>query len=199
MCYFGRQHYHHGARFRLDTRIYLQHRDVPASTDPCIGAIIAKNPGSAVPAGNGNLTTLTLNGDKMLPSVRNRFLKAYALSGEPIPKAGFVMVWNLFYLCGPKLGGAIKSHSAISALSPPLLCPWESLPLPRIVWFAWGGTHKYLDPLKHRFQRLQPPGAFFFDKRLGKVVTGTPQNDDFAKHPQGMPASPVVAYLKAHL
>jgi hypothetical protein len=197
--YFAQLHYHHGARFRMDTRIYLERCNAPASTDPCVGAIIAKNPGSAVPVGNGNLTALPLNGDTMLPSVRNRFLQAYALSGKPIPEAAFVRVWNLFYLCDPNLGTAIKSHNTILALSPPPLCPSESLPPPSIVWFAWGDTHTHLDPLKARFQQLQLPRAFFFDKHQGKVVSRIPQNDDFAKHPQGLSASPIVEFLKHHL
>jgi len=179
----------------MDTRIYLENCNAPASTDPCVGAIVAKNPGSATSETMGQLAPLSLNGDNMLPSIRNRFRAAYALSGKPIPETGFVRVWNLFYLCAANLRQAIKACAAIT--SPPF-CTSESL-LPPIVWFAWGKSDKYLDPLKVRFQRLQLQRAFFFDNRQGKVVARIPQNDDFAKHPQGMPGSPVVQFLKNHL
>jgi hypothetical protein len=49
----------------------------PQESGKCVGAIVGKNPGSAKPTQLGVWGPLNLDGDKMLPSVRNRFVAAY--------------------------------------------------------------------------------------------------------------------------
>src|SRR5687768_2305947 len=103
MSYFANFQRCGGALFRLDTRIYLNDHDAPSKHDVRIAAVVAKNPGSAKPRALGRLAPLTLAGDKMLPSVRNRFRAAYSTAKKVSPQGAYVQVWNLFYLCTPNL------------------------------------------------------------------------------------------------
>jgi hypothetical protein len=130
----------------------------------------------------------------MLRIVRNRFIAAYGIAQKPIPVGAFVQVWNLFYLCSPKLDLAI---SAIRGLMPPLpLCSTASMAAP-IVWFAWGGSDPFLNSFKGRFlKRIGPVShSFFYDKNTKCVKAWAPTANDFAKHPQGLPAAPIDTFL----
>ena len=84
MEYLARFEEIEGKLFRFDTRIYLN--DYNSDNDgKCVGAIIGKNPGSAIPSKLNELVPLELNGDKMLPTVRNRFVDGYKLAKKEIP------------------------------------------------------------------------------------------------------------------
>ena len=127
----------------------------------------------------------------MLPSVRNRFIKAYELTGKAPPEDAFVQVWNLFYLCDKDLASALN---AIGEIRSPVVCSSENR-IPKIVWFAWGGDDKHLNPFKLRFLNMQFACAFFFDQQTKKICARIPTQTSFAKHPQGLPAQPVIEYL----
>lgn len=103
-----------GHIFRFDTRIYIGSSYSIGERGECIGAIIGKNPGSALPTKYNQLCQISLNGDKMLPSVRNRFADSFRKAGVEPPRNAFVRVWNLFYLCNPKLSVAIKEFEDIT-------------------------------------------------------------------------------------
>jgi hypothetical protein len=182
--------------FRLDTRIYLEGDSHREEDGVCVAAIVGKNPGSACSTKVDCWERLTLAGDKMLPSVRNRFIEGYRLSGKQIPKDAFIRVWNLFYLCNKELDLAIASHNKIASKA--LTCPSEKI-VPKIVWFAWGNSDARLNPFKARFQNFSITNAFYFDKHSKVIVTRIPSQVDFAKHPQGLPEKPIVAHLASIL
>ncbi|HNQ74926.1 MAG TPA: hypothetical protein PKN95_15170 [Verrucomicrobiota bacterium] len=187
-----------GVVCRFDTRIYLGsfHR---SERSICVGAIVGKNPGSASPAQLGVLTQLELRGDKMLPTVGNRFRTAYELADKPVPRNAFVRVWNLFYVCDKDLRQAAERASQLG--SPPV-CSSEQDTVP-LVWFGWGGDDAKLNLFKQRFIKRAYPVAFFYDHRVRKVVGHAPTQTDFAKHTQGMPEAPITGHLsrllRAHL
>ena len=91
MTYFARFESVADHIFRFDTRIYLGKHNADEDGE-CVGAIVGKNPGSAKPTQLGVLAPLKLDGDKMLPSVRNRFIAAYQNAGKPIPNNVFIQV-----------------------------------------------------------------------------------------------------------
>ena len=189
MPYYARFELIQGHVFRFDTRIYLG--QVPCHEEgECVGAVVGKNPGSAKPTQLDVLAPLSLAGDKMLPSVRNRFLRAYERAGRLAPRGAFVRVWNLFYLCNPNLTAACSSMSRITNVP---VCPSEGSQ-PKVVWFAWGGADRRIDAFKQRFGAYGD-GCFYYDHHRRTVVSGAPAVGDFAKHPQGMPAEPLVRYL----
>lgn len=179
-----------GVLFRFDTRIYLGSYN-PSSESTCVGAIVGKNPGSAMPGNLGELASLELHGDKMLPTVGNRFRAAYALANKAAPHNAFVRVWNLFYVCGKDLH---QAASVASQLPNPLNCESEECAVP-FVWLGWGDDDSTLNSFKRRFIRRGHSAAFFYDHRAGKVVSHMPAESDFAKHTQGMPAAPMEDHL----
>lgn len=179
--------------FRFDTRIYLGKHNADEGGE-CVGAIVGKNPGTAKPTQLGILAPLSLDGDKMLPSVRNRFIAGYKNAGKSIPNNAYVQVWNLFYLCNPNLGVAC---SEMSRLVEPPLCPSENRKM-KVVWFAWGGNDTYLNSFKQRFLSEHKSG-FYYNHQSGLVIPHIPSATDFAKHPQGMPAIPIVNHLAGWL
>ena len=191
MPYFARFEKTAGHIFRFDTRIYLGTNYSINEEGVCIGAIIGKNPGSATSAQNGCLSPIDLSGDKMLPSVRNRFVDAYRKAGVTPPRNAFVRVWNLFYLCNKDLNAAI---SQLSSLPDPPLCNSEQQDSPPLVWYAWGGSNPALDQFKSRFSHHNSH-CFYYDKNSNNIVSGIPTGGAFPKHPQGMPSKPVVNYL----
>ena len=193
MTYYAKFELINGNLFRFDTRIYLG----PHSIDDqgsCIGAIVGKNPGSAKPSQLGLLTALKLDGDKLLPSVRNRYISAFHLAQKPIPDNAYVQVWNLFYICNPDLNSAI---TAIEKLPESINCPSEKVSLNHI-WYAWGGDSKHLNMFKKRFLE-NPTLGFFFDHVKKQVIPHTPELTEFAKHPQGMTALPIIEHIASVL
>ena len=179
-----------GVLCRFDTRIYLGYYH-QSEHSICVGAIVGKNPGSASPSQLGLLAPLELRGDKMLPTVGNRFRAAYELANKSVPLNAFVRVWNLFYVCDKDLHRAAEQASRLG--SPPI-CSSEQDAVP-LVWFGWGGDDATLNPFKQRFIKQGYPLAFFYDHREGKVVDHAPAQADFAKHTQGMPEAPITNYL----
>jgi hypothetical protein len=178
-----------GNLFRFDTRIYLDDQHSIEEDGEAVGAIIGKNPGSASPNQLDMLAHLSLNNDKMLPNVRNRFIEAYQKAGKAIPENAFVQVWNLFYLCNPDLGAAC---STLNCYSKPPECPSETSRKPKVLWFAWGGDDKRLNPFKKRFLSYSQIDGFYYSTKSKSIVRATPLITDLAKHPQGMPGLPIV-------
>ena len=190
----------HGQNFRFDTRIYLQgideFEDVPYDSDTCVGAIVGKNPGSAKSNPNYPKTTrfepINLNGDKFLPTVRNRVLNAYTANSKQLPPRSYVQVLNLFYLCNPTLQAAIQALQGLPAPYPK--CPKENQSFGWI-WYAWGGFHNTLNQLKGQFLgKTQKP--IYVE---GKTLTATSKiphpTVDFARHPQGVRSDKIISAL----
>ncbi len=178
--------------FRLDTRIYLNKINAPSEDDVCVGAIVGKNPGSAKASSiSDNLQAITLDGDKLLPTVRNIVFKAYNESGRSIPNTGYIQVLNLFYLCIPDLGAAIAAMQNCTGLSESAIegkdFPW--------VWYVWGGESVVLNNFKSRFSNLNSLNHFFYDNKLLEIAKRPASESDFAKHTQGLKHEYIVPYL----
>lgn len=196
--YYAEFRQHGGDWFRLDTRIYLCEDEDNHERDSgqAVAAIIAKNPGSASRKSvGGKWEPLILGRDKMLPKVRNIFVKAYALAEKSIPADAYVQVLNLSYFCSEKIRVLLKF---LEMRGESIRCPCSESTFP-IVWFAWGGPSKPLDPLKSAYSAIQAPHKFFYDRGSKKVVSNVPRTLDFAKHPQGLPADPIIKHLSAIL
>lgn len=191
MPFFANFRIHEGHQFRLDTRIYLRASDEPSKNDRCIAAIVAKNPGSANPTELNRLTRLLLDGDKLLPYVRNRFRAAYKRSGIEMPQGGYVRVWNVIYLCDATLKNAIKSFRTVSE---PLICSTEEN-APRIVWFAWGPPNPELQQFTSRFDTRAFDKAFYYDMDTETIVPNVPTITSRVKHTQGLPSEAVETHL----
>jgi|HubBroStandDraft_5_1064220.scaffolds.fasta_scaffold205325_2 hypothetical protein len=201
-----------GQRFRFDTRVYLDDRSHRLEEKgECVAAIVAKNPGSAKPADAvkpGTWGPIDLNRDGMLPTVRKRLIHAFREASKPVPTNAFVQVWNLFYLCNPELDEACL---AVKAFPIPPACPSEATSKPKLVWFAWGGGNdrstSCLNPFKDRFLLQGHRNSFYYghansfgyDRKSASVLSGAPTAMDFAKHPQGLPALPIVEHLSVVL
>lgn len=194
MHYFARFEPFKEELFRFDTRIYLSDRP-DSGEGRCIAAIVGKNPGSATSGDLNKLVPIDLNGDKMLPTVRNRFLQAYATADKAIPDGAFIRVWNLFYLCEPDLKIACQKIRTLEELP---VCATEQSPAP-MLWFGWGGTDVRLNPFKQRFLRNKSARAFYYDHHMAKVIAEKPTAEGFAKHTQGMPAQPVSEFISTLL
>ena len=133
--------------FRFDTRIYLNPIEEINSDDICVGAIVGKNPGSAKPVSiSEGMKPIELSGDKLLPTVRNIVLKTYKKVACNPTNRGYIQVLNLFYLCNPNLGEAIKSLKSNESAKN---CPAETKEFPW-VWYVWGGESPALNIFKKR-------------------------------------------------
>ena len=178
--------------YRLDTRVYLVPVENPGRSDKCLGAIIGKNPGSAVPGqGSSKLSEIALQGDKCLPTIRSVVLKAYEHAGIETPLRGYVQVLNLFYICDPNLTTAVQSFRKMSE---PMVCSAENKKFPW-AWYAWGGNNPKINPMKERFNHVKAKAYFHYDLSKKIMVTGRPSQKTTAKHTQGLPHQPVVEYL----
>jgi hypothetical protein len=181
-----------GRSFRFDTRIYL---NAVASTDIqdiCIGAVVGKNPGSAK-AGNAQagLQPITLDGDKLLPTVRNILVKAYEQAQLPVPARSYIQVLNLFYLCQPNFKQAIAAMAHKPAAR---VCPSEAGYFPWL-WYVWGGPAVALDSYKERYQTIRSGCHFYFDKNNGRIVAERATKQVFARHTQGLKHDLLVPFL----
>lgn len=179
-----------GNLFRFDTRIYLGEYNLESDGE-CIASVIGKNPGSASPKITGHLAPLELEGDKLLPYVRNRFLAALNMIGKDPKPNTFVRIWNLFYLCNKNLAEAKQVYEQYESAG---FCPTEHYP-PPINWFVWGPSDAYLNPFKERFLSQNLSSSFFYDNRKKFMKTTMPKLLDSVKHTQGMPAYPVEEHL----
>lgn len=179
--------------FRYDTRIYLKSIRAPSENDICIGAIVGKNPGSAI-ANNLNIMSLqqiNLDGDKLLPTVRNILLKSFNIADKTISSGEYVQVLNLFYLCDPVLVNAVGS---ISKYDSPMYCISESKKF-YWIWYVWGGENVNLSDFKHRFKNFNTKEHFFFDWKTKSVSNHVPGHKDFARHTQGLSHKSIVPYI----
>jgi len=61
-------------------------------------------------------------------------------------------------------------------------CPSEKNQL-KVVWFAWGGNDRLLNSFKLRFIGRNSP-SFYYNHQSRAVVSHTPSEHDFAKHPK---------------
>jgi hypothetical protein len=179
--------------FRFDTRVYLEDISIPKSGDICIGALVGKNPGSAKASkiGKQGLQPILLDGDKLLPTLRNVVKKAHEHKGKQPNPRSYIQVLNLFYLCNPVLSEAIKTINNCRNF---MLCSSESKFFPW-VWYVWGGESEKLSKYKMRFRHVNTNHNFFYDKNSGSVKNKVPSIDDFAKHTQGLKHDYVVPYI----
>lgn len=156
--------------FRLDTRIYLRSGDEPGKHDRCIAAVIGKNPGSAAPTKLNRLAELSLEDDKFLPYVCNRFRDAFGVAKRQVKPGSYIRVWNLVYICNEKLSHAMRDLRSIHT---PLWCDSERA-RPPIVWFAWGPRHAVLENYKRRFLRRRFFRTFYYDLHFLRSIPGPP-------------------------
>jgi hypothetical protein len=182
-----------GDTFRLDTRIYLDNIDSVSDADKCLGAVVGKNPGSAKPSANSDsFQQINLDGDKLLPTVKNIISKSYEKAGIQVPINGYIQILNLFYLCNPKLDKAIAAMENNS--SGPRCCESESKYFPW-AWYVWGRPSEKLDPYKIRFSLLNTPNHFFYDNNGCEVVSRCPAISETARHTQGLKHELIVPYI----
>ncbi len=180
--------------FRFDTRIYLNPIGRIKPDDKCIGAVVGKNPGSAKPTAIGcGIQSIALDGDRLLPTVRNIITKSYSHAKIHPPKNGYIQVLNLFYLCDPNLGQALKK---IKANNKARNCPTENHLFPW-VWYVWGGALPNLSTYKERFSELNSNNHFYYDKSLLKIVEKPASKSTFAKHTQGLKQELVFPYISS--
>lgn len=168
-----------------------------ALDDRCVGAIAAKNPGSANAADPSLLALqrIRLDGDKLLPTVRCVVLKAYAGAGKQPSPGDYIQVLNLFYLCEPNLRQALKSIESIRHTGGgPAPCQTETGEFPW-VWYAWGRDRPELSEFKTRFGALKTNASFYLDKDRDTVVPTVPCREAFPKHTQGLAHDKIVPYL----
>ena len=179
--------------FRYDTRIYLTEIRIPHETDTCIGAIVGKNPGSAKAKdlSQSALQEIYLDGDKLLPSVRNIVLKSYSNAGKQITDGEYIQVLNLFYLCDPDLTNAIKS---IRKYHSPMHCDSESKVF-QWVWYVWGGEDENLTDFKIRFSKVNTTRHFYFGGDSKSIINNMPGARDKARHTQGLTHELVIPYI----
>ncbi|WP_127023552.1 hypothetical protein [Flagellimonas beolgyonensis] len=177
--------------YRFDTRIYLQNVDEVLESDICIGAIVGKNPGSAIPIdmNKERFSEITLNNDKLLPTIRNLLLKSCNQTTGRI----YIQVLNLFYLCNPDLNEAIKN---LENNMNPETCYSEKNKFPWI-WFVWGGHHEKLSIHKSRFKTVKSNRFFYLNNKTKKIEEGFPSDWVCARHTQGLKHDLVLPYLKS--
>lgn len=179
--------------FRYDTRIYLKPSNSPREDDVCIGAIIGKNPGSAVATclDKTSLQKINLDGDNLLPNIKSIFLKAYEKSNIPIDKNVYIQVLNLMYICDKDLSQAIKK---ILDHKNPTICLSEGKYFP-FVWYVWGSDDVKLNPCKKRFVALNSDAHFFINTKTEEIISRRPTSNEPARHPQGMKHNLVIPYI----
>lgn len=181
-----------GRTFRLDTRVYLTDVAKCSTKDPLIGAVVAKNPGSAQPSGSARLLQpIQLANDKLIPTVRSIVMKAYEEADCKSARRGYIQVLNLFYLCDNKYTQALREMSHISK---PPTDPAEDRCFPW-VFYLWGEYDQHKAPYIDRFTDLNADAHFYFDKLRDVVVSGVPGKTSFAKHTQGLVQEPVIDHL----
>ena len=175
---------------RFDTRVYLKQIQKPSNNDIFLGAIVGKNPGSARGAISNELVQIDLQGDKLLPTVRNIFENAYKKCGKEIPENSYIQVLNLFYLCDADLNNAIKKYE--NSTSKIDECENKNFPF---IWYVWGGENKKLSNMKDRFNKINSKKHFYLDPRNDCIKENIPSNIDLAKHTQFMKQEKVIDYI----
>jgi len=180
--------------FRYDTRIYLNAVQSISNSDICIGAVVGKNPGSASPSNlNSNaMQMINLNGDKLLPTVRNIFIKAKTQAKKPIGSNEYVQVLNLFYLCDNNLSTAITSYSTVGPCTS-LIDSAENKIFP-LVWYVWGSPDGRIDCYKQRFSGINTNNHIYYHTTNNQVYCGFPDTNP-ARHTQGLKHASIIPAL----
>lgn len=180
-----------GNIYRYDTRIYIKPVNDAREEDICLGAIVGKNPGSAKGKVSSDLKEINLDGDKLLPTVRNIFIKAYKLANIELPERSYIQVLNLFYLCEPDLNLAIgeAKEKAIKGI-----CQTENKNFP-FVWFVWGGNDSFLNSYKKRFFSIKTNQPFYYNNSERQITQNIPTEISTAKHTQGLTHNYVVPHI----
>ena len=180
-----------GNIYRWDTRIYIKPVNDIKVNDICLGAVVGKNPGSARGELSIDLKEINLDGDKLLPTVRNIFIKSYDLINMLLPNRAYIQVLNLFYLCEANLNLAINEakRKAIKGI-----CQAEKKSFP-FVWFAWGGDDKFLNIYKNRFSSIKANQFFYYDNQKRIITQELPAGKSPAKHTQGLTHSFVMPHI----
>lgn len=183
--------------FRLDTRVYLNSVRKPSSDDQCVGAVVGKNPGSAIPSSFDSNTyqKIVLDKDQLLPNIKSIFRKAYLYSNKSIPKNSYVQILNLFYICDKTLPQAIEK---LKSYPSPTICDTENRYFP-FVWYVWGGNSRELNIHKQRYSNLNSNIHFYYDSEAGEIVTRAPGHRDLARHTQGLSHDLVVPFISSIL
>lgn len=178
--------------FRFDTRVYLSDVASCSYDDPIVGAIVAKNPGSSRPSDptSANLQVVSLNGGRLLPTVRGVVAKSYLRARKTWPSRAYIQVFNLFYLCDMQAKRALRAQLLLTHLK----CKNESKSTPWL-WYAWGRMGNKVPDLAARFADLQSANRFYFDKETCEMHFGHPSDDAFPKHPQGCRQDPIVEHI----
>jgi hypothetical protein len=179
--------------FRIDTRVYLQDVEKCRKSDAVIGAVVAKNPGSAQPSDttSRSLQPITLANDRLIPTVRSFTAKAYRKANIAPPANAYIQVLNLFYLCNKDFNQALRSVSLMAEL---LTDPSESKTFPWIM-YLWGAFEGRKAQYIRRFEDLNSRNHFYFDKNINELVSDVPGEGSFAKHTQGLELKPIIKYL----
>jgi hypothetical protein len=193
--YWARFQNHGGHLFRIDTRVYLTDVAECREDDCPVGAVVAKNPGSARPSDATSIALhpISLKNDRLIPTVRSFVRRAYEEAEIEIPSRGYIQVLNLFYLCEKEYSEAIRKLRSIA--SPPL-DPAEEGRFPWIM-YLWGKYDRSKASHMTRFSRIESDHHFYFDQNLERIVQGVPGPTAFARHTQGMELEPVITYLAA--
>lgn len=192
-CYWARFITKGQDTFRLDTRIYLNEIKKISVEDVCIGAVVGKNPGSAIPIGKitGDFQTIDLKGDNLLPNVKKIFLKAYTYAKKPVKQNSYIQVLNLMYICDKDLNSAIKK---IKEYEDPMHCETEGKSFP-FLWYLWGNEKKGLNIYKKRFNNLKVNKHFYYHTKEEKIVDTAPGIKEPARHTQGLQHDLVVPFI----
>jgi len=177
--------------YRWDTRIYIKPIVEIKEEDTCLGAVVGMNPGAAKGELSIDLKEINLDGDKLLPAVRNIFLKSYELASIEVPERAYIQVLNLFYLCEPHLDLAINEAKEKTIKG---ICETENKDFP-FVWFVWGGNNKFLNGYKKRFLSIKTKYPFYYDYGDGEITQNIPDESSSAKHTRGLRHDYVIPYI----
>ena len=182
-----------GNLFRFDTRVYLNDIDFPTNEDLCIGAVVGKNPGRALPSNLSSnvLQEVVLDNDQLLPTIRSIFSKAHKLSNKTIVKSSYIQVLNLMYVCDEILSRAIQKNVQYQTA---ITCDTEKKEFP-FLWYVWGGDNTKINPYKSRFANLKTNQHFYLDHKKNIVVNNSPGLSDHARHTQGMQHGLIIPYI----
>lgn len=184
-----------GSKYRYDTRVYIKPVDGIQDDDICLGAVVGKNPGSAKGKVSVDLKEINLDGDKLLPSVRNIFIKSYKSANIELPSRAYIQVLNLFYLCEADLNLAIDEAKEKTING---ICQTEKKVFP-FVWFMWGGDDKFLNNYKNRFLSIKAAQYFYYNNHEDKITKDIPTDKSSAKHTQGLTHNLVIPHISSIL
>lgn len=179
--------------FRYNTRIYLSNIENVDDNDSCIAAIIGINPGSAKANDtcNSELQKINLDGDKLLPTVRNIFLKAYMEVGIEKPKNAYIQVLNLFYLCDENKEEAIRKINNLLEIKTDNMENQEF----NLIWYLWGQEDGRINHLKTRFKDIKSSYNIFYNQVEKTVSFYKPEINDFPRHTRGLAHNNIVPHI----